>query len=429
MTTTLNQGQQAAAEAFFKFLFEPEKEMIISGPGGVGKSFLMGHMIDQIMPRYFDTCNLMGIRPEYDEVQMTATTNKAAEVLGAAAGRPTSTLHSFLGVMPKEDYKTGVTKLVETKAYKIHERTILFIDESSMIDSMLDQKTQQAMHKCKIVYVGDHCQLAPITEKLSPIYRRNLPFYELTEQMRNSGQPALMQVCQQLRNTVETGEFHPIQLVPGVIDHLDDQAMQDTLDQMFLNQDPSIRILAYTNDRVIASNDHIRSLRNLPDHFTIGEMLVNNTAIETKKRMLSVEEQFTLVQQGNPETVQIDKDVGLLVRPATLRSGYGELIDVQLPEDRNHFHALMKFYARKKNWERLYALKKKYPDLRQRDAATVHKSQGSTYDTVFIDLGDISTCHHADQVARMLYVAFSRARTRVFLFGNLASKYGGLLPA
>ena len=76
--TTLNQGQQAAADGFFSFLFSTNSQMIISGPGGVGKTYLMGHMIDRVMPEYFNTCTLMGIKPEYDGVVMTATTNKAA---------------------------------------------------------------------------------------------------------------------------------------------------------------------------------------------------------------------------------------------------------------------------------------------------------------------------------------------------------------
>ena len=81
-TSPLNQEQQAAADGFFQFLFEDSKELIISGPGGVGKTFLMGYMIDTIMPRYAETCALMGIEAQYTEVVMTATTNKAAEVLG-----------------------------------------------------------------------------------------------------------------------------------------------------------------------------------------------------------------------------------------------------------------------------------------------------------------------------------------------------------
>lgn len=58
---SLNEGQQAAADGFFQFLFDKGSELIISGPGGVGKTFLMGHLIDEIMPRYEDTLSLIHI--------------------------------------------------------------------------------------------------------------------------------------------------------------------------------------------------------------------------------------------------------------------------------------------------------------------------------------------------------------------------------
>jgi ATP-dependent exoDNAse (exonuclease V) alpha subunit len=46
---------------------------------------------------------------------------------------------------------------------------------------------------------------------------------------------------------------------------------------------------------------------------------------------------------------------------------------------------------------------------------------------VLIDATNISLCHNPSQVARMLYVAASRARHRVVFYGELAAKYGGLL--
>jgi exodeoxyribonuclease-5 len=44
-----------------------------------------------------------------------------------------------------------------------------------------------------------------------------------------------------------------------------------------------------------------------------------------------------------------------------------------------------------------------------------------------VDLTNISTCTIPNQAARMLYVAFSRARTRVIMYGNLAPRFGGLI--
>ena len=431
MTTpsTLNTGQQAAADGFFNFLFEKDKrELILSGPGGVGKTYLMSYLIDKIMPQYMSACALMGVPAEFVDVSMTATTNKAAEVLAIATQRPTSTIHSFLGLKVQDDFTTGRSKITKTGAFIVHQKKILFVDECSMIDSPLLNMINEGTLGCKIVYVGDHCQLAPIMEPISPIYKAGLPFYELTEQMRTSN-PHLQAINLQLRNTVETGVFEPIRLVPGSIDYLTDDDMQRGLEIFFTEQNPDSRVLAYTNNRVIEFNDHIRTIRGLPDQWQVGERLINNKAIRINNTQVSVEQEMEIVsQEERTEHHFVDDDVSLEIRRTDLRSLHGGMLtDVPVPVDPNHFLALCKYYASRKNWNRMYHLQNNYPDLRQRDAATFHKAQGSTYDNVFIDLGNLSTCHQPNTVARMLYVAFSRARSRVFVYGNLAQKYGGLI--
>lgn len=424
----LNQGQQAAAEGFFEFLFSNESELIISGPGGVGKTHLMSYLIDHAMPRYFDTCRMMGLPQQFDNIRMTATTNKAAEVLAVATGRPCDTIHSFLNLKVKDNYQTGRSTITKTDRWVVHQDHILFVDECSMIDKPLLDMIREGTHNSKIVYVGDHCQLAPVMEPISPIYRCSLPFYELTEPMRNAEQPALMAICQQLRETVETGVFKPIAEVPGVIDYLDDAQMEHELETQFAEQTHSSRILVYTNARVMEYNDHIRFIRNLPDEYTVGEFLVNSTALQLKNRMLSVEEELTILSLSpDIESKELEDGVILTTRAATISSRIGDIFsNVPIPTDRAHYNALIKYYSQVKNWPMYFKLKTWYPDFRQRDASTVYKAQGSTYDNVFIDLTNISTCHNPSQVARMLYVAFTRARTRVFLYGKLNDKYGGL---
>lgn len=429
----LNAGQQAAANAFFEFLFTEEKEFGISGPGGTGKTHLMSFMIDEIMPRYLETCKLLGIEPRFEKVQMTATTNKAAEVLAVATQRPTSTIHSYMNLKVQEDYATGRSKLTPMTTWIVHENTILFIDEGSMVDTPLDQFIQKGTSRCKIVWVGDHCQLAPIMEPISPIYRRTMPFYELTEPMRTVD-PDLLALNQQTRQTVIDGIFNPIKLVPGKIDLLTDDEMQAELVVHFQTQNYDNRILAYTNSRVVEYNDFVRQIRQLPDEYTIGENLVNNTAMAMKRYMLSVEEEITiLAQKEEIELMPVDigndgVPIDLKVRRSTIESRVGGVFtDIPLPVDRNHYAQLLKYYARIKNWHKLYDLKKTVPDLRMRDSATFHKAQGSSYDVVFIDAGNLSTCHQSDSAARMLYVAVSRARTRICFYGELAAKYGGFI--
>lgn len=426
----LNEGQQKAADAFMNFLFSPDKEFNIAGAAGVGKTYLMNYIIDQTMPRYFEMCELVGIKPEYDEVVMTATTNKAADVLGQSVKRPTSTVHSFFNLVVRDDYSSGQTVLKQTSKWQVHQKKIIFVDESSMIDSSLWRMLHDGTMNCKLVYVGDRHQLAPVHEDLSPIYKHHIPMVELTEPVRNAGSADLMRICNQLRTTVDTGVFQPIQVVPGVIDLLDDQQMQAEIGNRFSQQTHASRILAFTNKRVIQYNDHIRQIRALPDHYTPGEFLVTSSLVHHKKGQIAVEMELEVLHNYGDEQILIDKqhDVHLDVNFLDVRDSFGVYWGrIPVMTNRAHFDDLLKYYKAQKNWERFFYLKNNIADLRQRDAATVHKAQGSTYDTVFIDLGNISTCNIPNQVARMLYVAFSRARSRVFLFGNLASKYGGLI--
>lgn len=429
-TVPLNQGQKTAADGFMDFLFSPEKEIRISGPGGVGKTYLMSHLIDQVMPGYLNTCKMIDVKPEYTEVVMTATTNKAAEVLAEATQRPTSTIHSFMNLVIREDWSSGKTYLDRGKQWTIHRNKIIFIDEASMIDTGLLNMIREGTLNCKIVFVGDKDQLSPVMESSSPVYgpQASLAIVELTEQMRTND-PDLQRTNAQLRQTVQDGQFLPIKIVPGVIDLFDSAQMEAEIERTFKQQTFDSRILCYTNNRVKLYNQHIRDLRGLGVDFTVGEFLVNNGGCVLRNGTMHAEEEVEIVEL-NPTTEMVsvnEGDAELECVRAVLQNRYNEVYpDVMIPVDRDHYDKLLKYYKSCKQWRIYYALKNGFPDLRQRDAATTHKAQGSTYETVFLDLTDLSTCRNPDQAARLLYVAFSRARRRVVCYGDLAAKFGGL---
>lgn len=439
VTTTipsLNAEQETASTGFFSFLFDPNKKaMGITGPGGVGKTFLLGHLIDRVMPEYYQTCKLMGIEPEFDNVEMTSTTNKAAEVLSLDCGRPTGTVQSFLRLKVEENFSTGVSRLTKRQDWTVHEKKILFVDECSMIDTPLRNIINEGTQDCKIVYVGDHCQLAPVMEQISPVFvDPDINWFELKQPMRTNV-PELHALNLQLRHTVETGEFKPIQIVPGIIDWFTDQQMALAVQAEFVQnqQDINARVLAYTNKRVIEYNDEIRFMRGLPEEYTAGEWLINNTATQLPRYMLSVEEEIEILSI-KPKTINMwvdnfdGQDIYLECLEADIRTKLGSTFTNQkIPKDRGHFSALVKWLASHKKWGTMYALKKSVLDLRQRDSSTFHKAQGSSLNTVYIDVGNLSTCHNAAQAARMLYVGASRARKHVVFYGNLADKYGGFI--
>jgi len=74
-------------------------------------------------------------------------------------------------------------------------------------------------------------------------------------------------------------------------------------------------------------------------------------------------------------------------------------------------------------WTRFWAIKNEWGDFRPLHAQTVHKSQGSTYREVFIDLSDIARNTKWYEVARLMYVAVTRASHKVHLYGSITDRY------
>lgn len=431
----LTPDQQFAADDFYKFLMTDDPIFVLSGGAGVGKTFLMNYISNTIMQTYQDSCALMNVKPKYETVVFTATTNKAAEVLENSINAPVQTIHSFLGLKVKEDYKTGKTTLETTTNYKVRHKHVLFIDESSMIDTALYNLILMAFKDSKIVFVGDHAQMSPINEEKSPIYLNVDPnnFVFLGTPVRNAETPALVALCAQLRETVETGVFNYMAPVPGVIEYLSPEQMQQKLTDHFQESNEAVRVLSYTNSRVQNYNAFIREVRGQATEFEVGDHLIVATAYQRGKMSLSVEREVVVtgisdqVEEGGYGNMSADRvplyyqmfDIKL---PAALEADSAQ---VKVVTDPMRLQDIIKALGKQKRWSEYFELKSTYLDLRDKYACTVYKSQGSTYDTVFIDLGNIGTSYDAKQVARMLFVGVSRATTRIYFYGNLPGKYQG----
>lgn len=425
-TPNPNPDQQKALDAFFEFMLSSDTEYHLTGGAGVGKTFTLDLIMNEGMDRYEEACKLLGIEQTIFSIALTATTNKAADVLTNATGKVATTIHSYMGFKVREDYKTGETKISVTNNTTVIQNTLIIIDEASMIDFKLYSLLKKYTHNCKFLYVGDHCQMAPVKEKLSKIYDNKKFFSNLTVPVRNANQPALMALCDQLRATVETGVFKPIHEVPGVIEYLSGPQMEALVASTFKVADPNARILCYRNSQVKAFNYHIRQLRGLPEYYIEGETLVCANAFQTTDNKLSIEQEIEVVANPQNQFTKKVQDVEFDVYELKIKPKHGnKVFSVMIPVDEQHFKSLVKWFASKKNWSGYFHMQQCYPDLRPKDACTVYKAQGSTYETVFVDLEDISTCTHADQVARMLYVAGSRPTTKLYLYGRLKPAYCG----
>lgn len=422
---TLNTDQQAAAVAFAVFMASDEKELVISGAAGVGKTTLLKHLMQ--MKDTHAVCGLLGRKP-ITNWALTATTNKAAEVLQEATGITATTIHSLLGLRVTNDYENGRSKIVRKSNAEVIDSTLIVIDECSMVDSELRKYIDACTINCKIVYVGDHCQMAPVMETLSPVFAENAPIL-LNTVVRSQHTPAITALCQQLRTTVETGQFQQIAANDPAIEFLDPAKAETEIQHTFLHDlVADARILCYTNAKVLRMNDYLRKQRNLPEQLTAGEWAVSNSMV------------YSLGSKGTRTTLRIEQDVEILGVSSTdpykvhVRGKAYELPvylvhthagTFNVPADMAEYAALVKELGRLKEWPTYFNLKENIADLRPRDACTVYKAQGSTYHTVFVDLADIGTCTNPSQAARMLYVACSRATHCVRFIGKLPARFCG----
>lgn len=422
----LNKEQQRSFMDVIKFINDPTQQfMTLSGGAGTGKTYFIAQVAKGIL-RHKDKDSLL------HTVAVTATTNKAVAVISEAIGDTISeveTIYSFMNLRVSENFNTGDIKIVPTKNWCVHSGTLLIIDECSMINVDLVKWFDKGLDfTCKILFVGDKNQLSPIKEEISPIYSKGYPISLLTIPVRNLEQPALMALCEQLKQTVETGIFTPIESVPGVIDLIDGTQLKGVLEREYSQEDPTRRVLAYTNKRVIEYNTHIRGLRGYVAPFEPGEILSNNSSTngsgsntntlytDQMVRVLKItedKENFDVVKDHKVRTITMD------IEDLTTKTQY----TITCFADVNDRAEVLKHYSSNKRWDLYFKIKSKFPDLRSVASSTIHKAQGSTYDSVVVDLTDIGRCTQNSQTARMQYVALSRSKNRVYIRGQLPPRY------
>ena len=68
------------------------------------------------------------------------------------------------------------------------------------------------------------------------------------------------------------------------------------------------------------------------------------------------------------------------------------------------------------NWTEYYNFAEKFADFKYNHALSIHKSQGSTYQQVIVNIGNIELNKNEKEKKRLLYTAITRASELVILF-------------
>lgn len=414
---SLSSCQIAATKAFMEFMESDEKYFLLYSGPGCGKTYLSEHLVRMVGDRY----------PKR-RVICTATTNKAAAVLSESLGRATMTIHKLLSLIVRNDFKTGKQFLSQNNKAEIIHNSLILMDEGSMADSPLAAMLDKGTRNCKFLIIGDADQLSPVDEPVSPLFYRGYTGYELLTVMRQAKDSGIIPLSAQLRKTVRTGTFYPLEFNGKDIIHADGPTFQRLMDEEFRENHTTIdhaKVICWRNATVNAYNSHIRSLYTDSVPFEVGEFVVTNNPIQGDgETLFSTDQMVEITSAKKGESYDV--------------AGYWYGVDNQIevfvadnPIAVKNLLASLSVAAKSGmgKWTDFFKCKESFADLRAVHACTSHKSQGSTYGTVFIDLNDIGACFEWQTVARMLYVAVTRAKHKVVFYGKLPPQYTfGVFP-
>ncbi len=408
----LTKDQSQAKKEIDYWLLSDKPEHVLSGIGGSGKSWLVDLIIAEmhILQRKGKILNITTI----STAEVTATTNKAAGILNEGV-----TIQKRLKLRLHYDLKTGKKRMVKSNNSPWIHDTLLVIDEASMLDSNVLSLVRDLTKNCKILYVLDHCQLLPINEASIPVIKNgNLGLSHLREPVRCTI-PDLIDLNLQLRETVETGVFKPIQPSENV-QFVEGKTAKDLIKALYhpAIKPDEVKILTYTNIVALKYDKHIRQLLGYSDDWKVGELALINNAVKLPGNP-------TPTRMGSTYQIKrISKELSYY-HNIKYRMFTFEDFTIRVPNDWNQIKRVIKQLSSQGNWREKFDIEENFADLRSAFASTCHGAQGSSYGISFIDLTDLCKCTNPDTFARLLYVAVSRARYKVYFRGKLSVEYGG----
>lgn len=382
----------------------------VSGPAGTGKSTLIRTFLHRTVPGLSNAFKLLREKPR--PVILTATTNKAAQALHQATGAQVRTIHAVLGIR----LENGKLNYPDPK-HNIRKDIVYFIDEFSYIDQeLLDYLKRIQGKNCSFVFFGDPCQLTPVNQKTIPVVDENFPRVTLEEIVRQES-PALKDISNQLREFVKGGVFPD--LIPddqNFIYYDGPNAEDDFIDEMKAAfKRGTAKFISYTNKRVEEINKFMLEEMLNRRELAAGDMAINNSHVSSYRLKLKVDEVVFIDKvYRKPLHLNIGKEIWNVPGQRVLVRG----AELFVPDTYEDFKKIKELDPSKLSNAQTELIKA-VADLRTEYACTVHKSQGSTYDEVFIDLSDYKSIQSDKTLSRLLYVALSRTRKKLHVIGEL----------
>lgn len=445
-TVQLSEEQLEAIKRIKEFVADSDEiAFSLVGSAGTGKTLVMNTLVKELygLPKV-----------------LCAPTHKAKLVLEKATNRTCITLHSLLALNPiidifELDLNDLLFKSNEDKI-EIPYNGLVICDEASMInDDLFNALTKKCSErKSKILFVSDEKQLRPVkSERESLVYTVKNQF-RLTKIFRQSGKNALLPILEILRDRPieffrdaegeEGSLICEVDMKAFLIKYL--KTVKSAIEEKDILK---TKLTAFTNKRVELYNQLIKkALFPNGQEYNKGEFLtcydnfkfkdgaefynsmdyvIDSDPVFTTNYLPYFDEmkgwEFTLYDATLDMSFDMfllskensDQDFNRLaykieeIRTRAIRAK-GQR---KIPLWAMYFQLVNSFATPIDLYLDGRLIKKK--TFAEGYACTTHKLQGSTLDTIFVDMKNINTCFDKKVRQQLQYVALSRTRTDAVL--------------
>ena len=448
----LNDDQTAALEFMEAFIKGPNHQMLLTGPAGTGKTALLNVLLSE----YKGNKNF--------PIVCTAPTNKAVSVISASTGKTyNKTICALLGLV-LVDTGHGKPILKQQGECSIQQYSLVVIDEASMLDEKMIDKIQQALAahpKTKIIYVGDRCQLPPVSDQIRGIpesYIFQLPLQvNLTKVMRVADANPILEVVTKIREdqkspvdlfehkTSLTEDGRGIEFMTNGNEFLEKILAAFDSDEYKENSSYAA-VLAYTNEMVRVVNAEVRKhiygenaeaymkgeeLRIASPYFVENPNGKGNRAVYNTEDRVKVDSATPMLDPvfGLPCYKVRVHATELACRTQSAITGYilkpdtETIVQYNTLLEEKRMEAITKeketrfggaAYSKKEAWTDYFKLKDFFINVGYVYAQTIHTAQGSTITNVFCVESDINRIRQDHlQRNKLKYTAFTRAAEKL----------------
>ena len=422
-------------QTLFNNNLRPPHTAALKGYAGTGKTTLTAEICSYAANKgyYLFLC---APTHQAKEVMVNNLLDKTSLILGKRVSA--GTIHSMLGLALEKDKENGGYYLAARNAGRIpdHYKVLIVLDEGSMVNEQVGKHIWEAVNKhssrVRWLFIGDPAQLPPPNGKQSTILTAPASF-TMKKIIRQGNKNPIIEASRRIRNGASLLSCDNFKNGVGIGSTTSRQDIIENVDKQLNREDyatnPYIcRVLAATNKEVQRWNKDIKnylwphSEEWEVDFWGIAQStwFRDNRNSEYPKPVIYSSELFKVLNAkeiihdvsgfaGEAWQLQIEKQDESKETLITLKEETKKYYEQEL-QDRLRIAQT----EGGKKWTKYYDLKEGFCDVRYNFASTVHKSQGSTFENVYIDFNDIASFPGGrDLTQRLQYVAVTRASKRV----------------